>query len=443
MNLKTYGKIFGVRQILAMAGCWLIALGIGVGLITLVYTLPLEPIQKSVADSVSVFESEGVYPMVWPATLPEHSSTQLDNFTDMLLLNEAACGEEGSPIESAMRVPRVGGSTLDGLREASLGSKPEVDYPRYWHGSLVILKPLLYIGLDYHAIRMMNSIIQIILIIILLSKISKKVSFGVALAFFAGFVAMGFWAIGLSLQYSPVFYVTLIAMLIILNYDNIVSNVRLLMCLMFCIGMATAYVDLLTYPLVSLGFPAILYLVLHKSNNILKNMLCPICLFGLAWCAGYGLMWVSKWVIASLVLQENVIANASTAIQIRTSTNASEISSETISLFGFIKAMTKHLFNPLTMAAVFASVGASTALIVKHFKGDQDTIRYVINQGIPYFVIALAPIIWFGILKNHSYQHNIFTYKILAITIVAILSWLVSSACQVEYYSTESQDSNG
>ena len=43
-----------------------------------------------------------------------------------------------------------------------------------------------------------------------------------------------------------------------------------------------------------------------------------------------------------------------------------------------------------------------------------------IKDIIPYVITALFPIIWFVVLKEHSYVHSFFTYRILIITIISI-----------------------
>lgn len=78
------------------------------------------------------------------------------------------------------------------------------------------------------------------------------------------------------------------------------------------VGAMTSYLDLLTFPLISLGIPLVLWLTLNDSQSIWKNI-CRIFLLSLSWAIGYVGMWVLKWGIGSIIIGENVVQNALSA----------------------------------------------------------------------------------------------------------------------------------
>lgn len=83
--------------------------------------------------------------------------------------------------------------------------------------------------------------------------------------------------------------------------------------------MCTAFFDYLTYPLVTLGGPLVFYLLLEDNKQSLKGNIFKLLLLAFVWGFGYVGMWISKWIIASVVLNKNVIASGLSVIAYRSS----------------------------------------------------------------------------------------------------------------------------
>ena len=80
--------------------------------------------------------------------------------------------------------------------------------------------------------------------------------------------------------------------------------------LFFIIGGLTSFFDLLTAPLVTLGLPAIVLLLLRKKINRsghFKDYVFILLCISLSWLVGYAIIWVSKWLLASIFLHENIL----------------------------------------------------------------------------------------------------------------------------------------
>ena len=78
-------------------------------------------------------------------------------------------------------------------------------------------------------------------------------------------------------------------------------------------GVITSYFDLLTYPLLSLTFPLItLLLMIRKHEKIVSNKMIVgmICLNSFFWGIGYGGMFISKWLVATLITGNDVFSIA-------------------------------------------------------------------------------------------------------------------------------------
>ena len=74
---------------------------------------------------------------------------QLDYHTDAIMLDNAYFVDAEKPIKAALSCPSFGGS-LDNLYSVMMNPDiaPSKTYSRYWHGYLIMLRPML-IFLDY------------------------------------------------------------------------------------------------------------------------------------------------------------------------------------------------------------------------------------------------------------------------------------------------------
>ena len=116
-------------------------------------------------------------------------ASKLDNFTDRLMISKAIKNDDKGALYNSLDVN---------------------DYARYWHGYLVLIRPLL-IKLDYLQIRYVNVLIFFVLLGITFTMIKKKLGGLMASAFMVS-IMMGYaFLVPLSLQFSSVFYIMMIS----------------------------------------------------------------------------------------------------------------------------------------------------------------------------------------------------------------------------------------
>lgn len=85
-------------------------------------------------------------------------------------------------------------------------------------------------------------------------------------------------------------------------------------------GMVTSYVDLLTYPLITLGLPMMVFLLRWQENDgTWRKKLLYFMGNSMFWGIGYALMWGSKWILNSIFTNGNIFENVRTEIEIRLS----------------------------------------------------------------------------------------------------------------------------
>ena len=290
-NKKTVGKLA-----LTMAGMLIAGLLLIIG----VYLLPTGRMKGHVANSADTFNYEGEYPEI----VQGYRNSILDNYTDALMYATAIHPGTGNPVSDAMRNRRYedsGSNLAQSLNDyandvtGKEDARYEMEYPRYWHGYLVILKPLL-LFFDIGEIRMFNMVIQGALLLFLFYQADKKlggrsiVPIGMMMAVLNPIV------LPLSLQYSWVYYIALVSADILLFMREPFQNKKYLY-LFLVTGAMTSYMDLLTYPLITLGLPAVLLFLMERETKWQTRFLRSVEII-LTWGIGYGVMWFGKWFLA-------------------------------------------------------------------------------------------------------------------------------------------------
>ena len=113
----------------------IVAAGLGTLLLWAVYCLPIDSIEQHVRSSAVTIQEEGVYPRLY-----SWCHSKLDNWTDSIMLLEAADATDASALEKAMLAYR---GTIDDSNPAetliahyiqNVEFTRTTDYARYWHG---------------------------------------------------------------------------------------------------------------------------------------------------------------------------------------------------------------------------------------------------------------------------------------------------------------------
>lgn len=193
---------------------------------------------------------------------------------------------------------------------------PVVSYGRYWHGYLVLLKPLL-IFLNYKEIRTLNGILFVIVILLVCMLFAKRKMWGGMIAFGLAVMELFPMTIPCSMQFSSCFYISTLALIGLLwKYEKLEEKNAIF--LYFCgVGMFTSYMDFLTYPVVTFGLPMTIVVILAQKGILEK--LKKIIVYGISWCVGYAGMWGGKWLIGTFVTGSNFLAEAVGMVKLRTS----------------------------------------------------------------------------------------------------------------------------
>lgn len=378
------------------------------------YAIPTKKITNHVRESIPQLQHEGVYTRIGINS----PVSQLDNFTDAWMMSLAIGIDGANPIKSALENTYKQNSAAQHKLENLVMTIDDenantMSYSRYWHGYLTFLKPLL-VFLTYTEIRFLNMFGIFGLFIVVNCLIKKKLGLKYAASFFTAMMMVMILIVPMSLQFSSNFYIMFISMIILLLYYEKLQKNKSIMYLFFGIGAVTSFMDLLTFPIITLGIPLITYILLIDKESDLFTNIIEIIRNSILWGLGYGMTWATKWLIASIVLRKNIVADALSQILSRTSDIAGEV------VFSKMDVITKNqelIFNHFTMKLFFIICIVWFIVFIFNRKNTIDIVKM-----LPIIVVAIFPYIWYLILGNHSFMHFWFTYKSQAITIFGVLA---------------------
>lgn len=413
---------------------YIIGIAVAVFLLVLTFSIPNDRIKQNVIESTNTLSNEGVYPTFLSdklvcmephnmfeikTLLLNNRITLRDNYTDALMLLHAAYDGNESSLERALAIYRYADekdlpeSSLKAIGQTNDNETQRLSYARYWHGYLVVLRPLLVV-LNINQIRTLNVVLLsglLIWIIYLMNRSSLKSYSGwmlYSLLFFMPFT------VPFCMQFCSVTYILLLSIIFLLKFFDWLKQGIRIPCLFFIIGMSVAYVDLLTFPLVTFGIPILFVLLLEESqDSLLKKIIRVFCL-GIDWSIGYVGLWTSKWIIASIVLHKNVLSEAAKQLQIRTSANIGETNVSPVAVWFINICNYVNIFFFIVILMGFI-------IIFKNISMKKNVLYDVFRTESIYLFVACTPFVWFAVFKNHSYIHSIYTFRCLFVTVFAIM----------------------
>ena len=350
------------------------------------------------------------------------TASVIGRYADCITISIAYYLDENHPVESAMWTSFYGAHTsrmnellLEGISE---DLSPNQEYLRYWHGSSAVIR-FLHLFWNIRTIYIFHAILMAGLYILLLYLLIRNGMLPETLAFTLSMVIVSVWYVPLCLEYTWMFLVMLVAAILAIrsSLDCRYSHIGVFF---LVTGMVAAYLDFLTTETLTLLIPLLFILRIRSRQGMGENwaIMVKSCI---SWGIGYVGMWVSKWILASVILNQNVMPMVIDHIDERLN------GSFGLSGLAFIKAAIARNLKCLfpyeygISGAVLVFVFIVVVVIIPVAR-NRVTIREKINkQIIPVYVfIATVPFIRFAVLRNHSYAHRFFTHRALASSILAL-----------------------
>lgn len=394
----------------------LVSLGWGVGIILLmiIYLLPVEKMVEHVQKSSISFQSPDTQ------IITGYDSTRMDNYTTVLMLNMATYESDDPVLVQAMKGLRYhseGQTDYEDGIDVLKGKRGQntLGYERYWNGWLVILKPLL-IFFEYRDIQFICSAFSLLgIVLVCIEMIYNGLKNYIPLFLGSNIIIMPI-TVSLCFDYCSIYYIMLFTCLILLRANRkqtyILKNQDILFLLS---GMATSYLDFLTYPLITLGFLIVFSCLLQKNDKSRGKSLWQLGLNSISWGIGYLGMWFGKWLFATIILKHNIIKEAVLQILFRTSNEISDTG--VIDSVSFRDALVRNI-SILVQPGILVSL-IIMIILAMHLGGKHTEERIEGIKAISLILAGCIPVVWISLVVNHSYIHYWMTYRNLSVTVFA------------------------
>ena len=351
--------------------------------------------------------------------------SKVDQIADAILLSIAYYIDPNHPMESALCANYYDGRedtasqlrTMNDSYQRTVNGEAEANkqYLRYWHGSLIVVRPLL-LFLNLQQMKVLQGVVIVTLLLILLSLLLKYRLKAEAICFSIAMIAVSIWFVPLSLEYTWMFILMLIGSIIAVRLAIKGQDNRLSM-LFFLLGMSAAYFDFLTTETLTILIP--LLLVVRIRNKDEEWKLAGKCIF--LWGIAYVATWAAKWVVASIILKENVLPyvrwGAWNDLAVFEKTPALQVILQGLlynitMLFPLgYRIIGGVIFFLLIVFFVFIPVYKGTVTLKKDVSW---------HRILLFFLVGIIVIVRFVVLRNHVLFHYFFTYRALASTILAL-----------------------
>ena len=368
--------------------------------------IPNERIKYFVTKSAVELDKEGCY----PKAILNLDQCQMDNFTDALILNQMTCIDSRKPIISAMAVYRRNDNvnmTHALLEYLQNDSGSSTQYARYWHGTTFFFRPF-FNFMDYTMLRFLLFAFSSVLLFLFAIKYSRKTNIWKTLLLIISFLSCYGFVMQFSLQFFPVLAIAFGGAILLCNgNEKINQNIGLFF---FIIGSITSFFDLLTTPLLTLGIPLLVWISLQPGEQIeIKKDIANVIKHSVSWFLGFALTWVTKWLLGTIALKENIFLDAWEQSVYR-------LEAEDFTRWDAISQNFGMLNQPLIIIALSLIL---IAIIISFNKNGW-------KKAVLFVIVGLMPYCWYFVLSNHSYQHWWFTYRSQMMSVACCLLALAS-----------------
>lgn len=373
---------------------------IGILLLTLAYCIPVNPETKE--SSLAYSSMMGWAPLVnnrytqYESYFTSYEIGILDDTTDHIILED--CFDDGE--EAAI------------VRATDMNN-----YGRYWHGYVAILRPIFYF-IDYWDFLLVNGFGQLFVMGCVgyaVYKATRKKRY--LLAFFCSCAFLTPMATAMSLQNSPVFYISMLGSLFCLCRTEWILEKQRRYYLFLILGILTCYFDFLTYPLLSFAFP--FCWLMAAADEKLDSRSGWKLLFGggTSFVIGWGGFFVIKWLVQAVILGPEILKQGLSAVFYRMEGSLEEelrLLHQTYNRIDTLYNNFRHYFFPLFILILLAWI----VFFAYCFWRRDLQIK---SQQLIYAAVTLTSVAWYLILNNHTSIHHLFTYRIYGASLLGFM----------------------
>jgi hypothetical protein len=152
-----------------------------------------------------------------------------------------------------------------------------------------------------------------------------------------------------------------------------------------------------------------------SRKNLKEQMKCIVG-YSAEWSVGYLGLWAMKWVLTDLMFGGGTIKDAIETLFYRTD------SAEGHSRFSGFFLVVKQCIEPYTNWGFYLlALGILIFFAVLFIKERKNITGGTLAQGGLMLIVAVFPFAWMFLTQNHVEQHWMFTFKILAASVFAVI----------------------
>ena len=404
------------RKIWRLSFVFITSVLLGLFALLAVAHIPSSAIKQNVSESADFYQRQS---NLKPNLVKNYNGSKMDLYADSVWLSIAYGYEPNlhSVIESKYAYKED--ANQDKNLRAQIDGELTANRPyfRYWHGSLVLIRPLLTI-FNAPQLYLLGEIAVIALLITIVVMLCRHEEFGGAAIFITASLMGGIIFGGISFEYMQAFLVmgliSIAAMRLVWS-----SKRKLLPYLLFFSGILVNYLDFLTAETVTLTIPLLLVLWLDRKKIMTERKFEKVLGLILLWVLGYALMWAAKWFISWLALGNEVWSDVGNQMGVRSFRGEAGLSTLELMSYSFRRNI-ENLF-PLCLGSVFKTATAIVAVVFAVFaiKNHKSKISWFWIVSV--IVVGLLPILRIALLTEHGARHYFFTYRALSATIMAFI----------------------
>lgn len=353
----------------------------------------------------------GTVPKLW------RRMTQRDFYTDAVMIGVAMSDFNRGIVERTLntRLYASGTGSHLGSPESTLVKQfaedyrglRVYDYSRYWHGYLLMLRPLLMF-LDYHGILIFNYMLLNGALLMLLIMLYRKLGWREACCFLVSVLAVAAPMVPMNCQFMDCFFIAYaVSIYILCRSDKYLRQPEKMIVLFFVTGMATSFFDFLTTPVLTLCLPLGIWVALQAKNGMVN--VSRTGLLALVWFFGYVYMWASKWILTCLLTSGNIFYDVYRQIMLR-----SYALEEGQSFPMLARWMGRDVLCCVFLLFLFIVY----VTLARKRTTDGGPLR-------AFLMVGFLPLVWFFISMQHSFVHMHFTWRAASGSFFAFLMVLV------------------
>lgn len=407
------------KKCLQAGGILVCTLCILCGLFLLSARIPKESVREHILESAYRMEEQGER-----FCLEEGRDwTCMDNYADAEWLNILYSLDPERPWQTMLESPIY--VDFEGDAESlthALVMRVEQEltantvYDRYWHGMVMILRPLL-VFMNMEQIYRFMVVVFLLMFLCLCVLLHRRKLTYVAVLMALAVLPCGLQYVPFCAEYWSPWLLSLLLMIYVLLRRPGVWEGSLLMMVS---GICTAYFDFLTTETVTFGLPFMLLLLLWQQENQKESTLGYLMAMiraGMLWAAGYGITMVVKWTGASVLLGDNRILFSMGKVNVWQSTEKITHMSRIDGIFQNIRMIWPfhEIQDDLTLLLLLLFIMFLVFVFVFLFRKKK-------SKGIEECILFLGflPIARYLVLPYHMQYHYFFTYRALYLTVMAI-----------------------